>query len=168
MTTELFTAWHDVLVATNDSWIAEKTRLLLILEKSKENGKAYQTQLARIQEFILTMDDTDKHPGLATLAEYLDHLAFCYPQLRKDNNPATFIPAGSRDALHIRPDKEPDLATLPCPYCHDGRLGSVQFPNKKGFDISTVGCLKCGKRFTPDELTQIRSLERMKAATKPQ
>jgi uncharacterized protein YigA (DUF484 family) len=156
MTTEEFTVWHDVLVATEDDWIAEKCRILLILEKAKANLRIQKKAwiLAELQKKLLKLDDVNDDSQ--TVEEFMDKLAFCYPKLRIEKQDE-FIPAGPDAALHINPKRETNLAQLHCPFCKTA-LGAILV--NKEFDIKAVGCAQCNRGFTPNELIQIRQLQK--------
>lgn len=159
MTTECFTVWHDVLIATEDDWIAEKCRILMILQKSKEKQKsAHAHTIEEMQKLLIDADDmNDRH---LSVVQYLDELAFCYPKLRAPEEQNKFWPAPENAAAHIHPDTIEDLAQLHCPYCQTP-LSAVLCD--KEFDIYGAGCKKCKKLFTPNEIIQIRELQKLQA-----
>lgn len=160
MTTECFTVWHDVLTATNDDWIAEKCRILIILQKSKDDPKnaAHTHTLGEMQKLLI--DAGDPNDRNLTIEQYFDELAFCYPKLRQPAEQTKFIPATEEALAHLYPEEIADLTQLRCPYCQQN-LGAVSC--SKEFDIHAAGCHRCNKLFTPNEIIQIRELQKLQA-----
>jgi hypothetical protein len=150
---EYLTIWHQVLVASDDEWLAEKVRLLCLLEKARTSGGAkLESKIVQIQDFIVKLDEEDE--GL-NVNGFMKKMMFCYPQLRTNNMSKDFVAANGKADLHIHPEWILDLDRLICPY---DKAPLTKLCVSSEFDIWVPGCPICQYKFTPDEIVEIRQL----------